>query len=173
MDLTTQTETFTGEKRRWLIGGFGTDRLQSVALNPDLFPTSDPRFADDVVPSGTMVGFRTDSVNAIECGAWDHAATNGLQYAVGVVFSTTKIARGQNGSGGFPISSTGSGVNQTSVAVQRIGDVEWYKLLELNPGLADSPEPLWKGPGVMYVYLPNNGWPDFVGFAFNVQITRP
>lgn len=85
VDVSLKTETFSNENQEWLGSAHGTDSIDSITLDADLFLAA---FTDGVVKSGVALGKITASG---KYGPYDNAAVDGRQTAVGLLFTTVDL----------------------------------------------------------------------------------
>ena len=91
LDIAVTVEEFLGnEDRRWLGTRLGTDQCRSITLDASAF--SDYHLtAKGAVPSGTALG-KIEATGLY--GPYDEDANDGTEVAAGLLFSTTKIGKG-------------------------------------------------------------------------------
>lgn len=147
MDLTTTVDQLGARSRPWLAGKYGIDSAISIALDESLFAANSDDWPDDVLPAGLIVAAIIGGATP-EYGPWTPDATNGQQYAAGVLLNPVTLNRSLSGLDSFPPTS---GINRSSAAMLRAGTLVYEDLAAINPALEDPAVcevPLWASPAV-------------------------
>lgn len=151
MSFTTKVEQVPNHSRPWLVGKFGLDGAISIALDQSLFASNSDQWPDDVLPSGLIVA-AIIGPGAPEYGPWVPDATNGQQFAAGVLLNPVELDRTGSGMTGYP---EPDGINRSSGAMLRFGTLVYEEMERINPDLSEAPLPLWASPAAAQAIIPS------------------